>query len=71
MLKKFTSLLCVCALSVALVGCEQATQGTEDAAGAVGEAADNAAEATAEAATEAADAVKDAAEDAADTASGE
>ena len=71
MLKKFTTLLCIGALAVAFVGCEQAGDAADDAAAAVGEAADTAAEATGEAATEAAEAVKDAASEAADAATGE
>jgi hypothetical protein len=67
MLKKFASLLCVCALTLTFVGCEQAN----DAAAGVDAAATDAAQATADAAEGAADAVQGAANDAAEAVTGE
>lgn len=62
MLKKFTTLLCVGALSLVFVGCEKAEDAAVDAAGDVRAAADDTVDAIKDAAVD----VKDAAADAVD-----
>jgi len=71
MLKKFTTLLCIGALAVAFVGCEQAENAAGDAATAVEGAAEAAGEGAKEAVAAGAEKVEEGAAAVKDAASGE